>query len=136
MKTRDILLQEMTLTELRTAQDIINRSWASLGIKVIFSKHALGRAMGRDKEITMVELVTVFNKVKEAHGQEIRAINHHGEVYQSIIKDRALEVNIPFVIRYDKPDKRGQVEMICQTVMRKPIQDFYSNQLTDKELFV
>ncbi len=136
MKARAILLQEMTTAELRTAQDIINRSWASIGIKVQFSQHAMTRAMTRDKEITMVELITVFNKVKEAHGQELRAINHQSETYESIIKDRALEVNIPFVIRYDQPDNRGTVPMICTTVMRKAIQDFHSNQLTDKELFV
>ena len=137
MKVKDILLMELTNTEMKTAADIINRTFnREYGITVHFKPHAQERALTRESDITLVELLNTFDKFQKRYNKELLASRDRKEQFVGIIKDRAQQINIPFTIDYQVPDDRGFVMMWCSTIIRKPVNEFWTTSRGGTPLYV
>lgn len=137
MKVADILLTELTNTEMVTAADIINRTFnREYGIIVFFRPHVGERTRNRDTDITLVQLLQTFNKFQKRYNKELLGSRSSKHQFVGIIRDRKQEINIPFTIDYQAPDSRGFVLMSCGTIMRKPVDQFYANQHGGTPLYI
>jgi hypothetical protein len=137
MKVKDILLTELSNTDMITAAEIINRAFnREYGITVHFRPHSKDRAAGRDADVTLVELLRVFDKFHKKYGKDLLASRDRKEQFVGTIKDLSQQINIPFTIDYQVPDDRGFVMMWCNTIMRKPGPEFRPNSFSGRTLHV
>ena len=112
--TEDV--QAITSVQLKTLEGYLDKLFSSLGIDVEFTRHFLDRANdARNGEpISLKELAILF---KDAYSKYGKRIAQMGPDAQAVIKDMRSDVNVPFVLDWDK-DKQ-ELDLIAKTVMRK-----------------
>ena len=97
----------------------IDRLFAIVGLDIEFTNHFKERMNdGRNRNpITIAELQRMFKKVhRQMHkGQDLVKLGADAE---AVLKDLASNINIPFVIKWDKQNE--EFDLIAKTVMRKP----------------
>ncbi len=108
--------QTITDLQLRTLEGYLDKLFASLGIDVEFTRHFLDRANDsrNGQPISLKELAILF---KDAYNKYGKRIAQMGPDAQAVIKDMRSDVNVPFVLDWDK-DKQ-ELDLIAKTVMRK-----------------
>jgi hypothetical protein len=115
---------DITPQQLQELETYIDRLFAVVGLDVEFTNHFQQRVRdGRNRQpITISELQRMFKKVhRQMHrGQDLIAL---GDEAQAVLKDLASNINIPFVIKWDKANR--EFDLVAKTVMRKP--DFKSS---------
>ena len=105
--------------QLNELETYIDKLFAAVGLDVEFTHHfkqRLGDERNR-KPITIMELQRLFKKVhKQMHkGQDLVELGPEAE---AVLKDLATNINIPFVLEWDKQNQ--EFDLIAKTVMRKP----------------
>lgn len=107
----------ITQRELDNIERYADKLFAKVGIDVEFTRHFLDRVndVRNREQITSPELIRLFKKTYQQYGRKIPSL---GPEAQAVIKDMQTDINIPFVLRWDKRDQ--QLELISKTVMRKP----------------
>lgn len=101
--------------ELDGLEKILDNLFAKIGIDVEFTRHWRDRVNDKrnKQQITIPELQTLFAKTYQKYAKEISS----AEVdWQAVLKDVNSQINIPFVLNYDK--KKG-LQLVAKTVMRK-----------------
>jgi hypothetical protein len=105
--------------QLNELEAYIDKLFAAVGLDIEFTRHfkqRLGDERNR-KPITIMELQRLFKKVhKQMHkGQDLVELGPEAE---AVLKDLATNINIPFVLNWDKQNQ--EFDLIAKTVMRKP----------------
>lgn len=106
----------VTQVQLDALENALDRVFAKVGIDVEFTRHFLARVNDERnvKQITMSELGQLFKKEFVRYGKPIAQL---GPDAQAVMKDLASDINIPFVLDWNKQTQ--MLELIAKTVMRK-----------------
>lgn len=102
--------------QLKFAEDMADKLFAKYGIDVAFTKHFIERVNDERNtpEITLDELIQIFQKTAEKFGKEFSS---EYKTLQVVVKDIATQINIPFVLKPD-PDPREETTLVSKTIMR------------------
>lgn len=91
--------------------------FAKVDIDIEFTKHFIQRvnSIRNKKQITFTELRDLFQDTYKKYGKKIPTL---GNDAQAVIKDMRSDINVPFVLNWDK--KSQEFDLISKTIMRKP----------------
>lgn len=107
---------EITKPELNVLAKHINSVFNRIGIDVAFTSHFLDQVNNERniKQITIRELGRLFAKEYSRWGKPIAQM---GPDREAVLKDLESDVNIPFVLKWDRANNR--LDLVAKTVMRK-----------------
>jgi len=107
---------EISSSELKTLENVLDKLFASLDIDIKFTKHFLDRVNDtrNKRQITLCELTTIFKSLYRKYGVEIS--KEDGEI-EEVIKSLSTNIHIPVNIRWDFRAK--EIILVTKTVMRK-----------------
>ncbi len=90
----------------------------NIGMEVEFTKHFLERVNDsrNGKQITIAELVALFNKEYAQRGRQIASMSRDQE---AVMRDASTEINVPFAIGWNPKTK--MLELRSKTIMRKKV---------------
>lgn len=108
--------QPITPPLLKKLEFHIDKMFASLGMDVEFTRHFLDRVNDprNQRQITVQELARLF---KETYRKWGKKISQMGPDAQAVIKDMQTDINLPFVLNWDKQNQ--QLDLVAKTIMRK-----------------
>ncbi len=108
--------ENITRSDLNQLEDYLDRLYSSLGIDVEFTRHFADRANDARniKDINVNELRRIFKQARKYHGKKIVRLGPESE---AVLKDMSSDVNIPFVLTWDKENE--ELDLVAKTVMRK-----------------
>lgn len=114
----------VTTSDLNQVEKYADRLFAKVGVDVEFTRHFVDRVNDErnKKQISVAELVRIFNKVYQKFG---KAIARLGPDAEAVMKDMRTDINMPFVL---KLMKNGMLELVAKTIMRK--KDFKTSNKT------
>ena len=106
----------VTRGDLDQLENYADRLFAKVGIDVEFTRHFLDRVNDErnKKQITLAELTRIFKQEFKRYGKKIAQLGPDAE---AVMQDMKTDVNIPFVLVYDRANK--ELDLIAKTVMRK-----------------
>jgi hypothetical protein len=110
------LTENVTQSDLKGVEVYADKLFKTLNIDVEFTKHFLDRVNDarNKKDITVDELQALFRKTYHTHGKKIPKLGPDAE---AVIADMASDVNLPFVLKWDKDSE--ELDLVAKTVMRK-----------------
>jgi hypothetical protein len=110
------LTEEVTQSDLKKIEDYADKLFKAVGVDIEFTKHFLDRVNDErnKKDITTDELTALFRKTYYTHGKKIPKLGPDAE---AVIADMASDVNMPFVLKWDK--NKEELDLVAKTVMRK-----------------
>lgn len=119
MRLVEFASETISPQQLNELEKYIDRLFSAVGLDIEFTHHfkqRLGDPRNR-KPITIMELQRLFKKVhKQMHrGKDLVELGPEAE---AVLKDLATNINIPFVLNWDKQNQ--EFDLIAKTVMRKP----------------
>jgi len=123
----------MKLMELQTPQEVneleraLDNMFRTLGLDVKFTKHFIERLLGREKKVTVEEIVAAFADLKKKYKQRLLSAKKKGG-YEAILKDFSHDLNIAFGI------SGGKLTNI--TIKQKDPATFHLNTKGGEELVV
>lgn len=123
----------MKLNELQTSAEVqelerqLDRLFMPLGLDVKFTRHFMERLLGRERTVTIEEVVGAFDKLKRKYKQRLLKAKRMG-VWEAVLKDFSYELNIVFSIKGP--------ELVSITVKRKDPNEFVPNVRGGEELRV
>ena len=117
------ILNEMPESDLQRAELAIDNMFRQLGLDVQFAQHFKNRVLdngseARDTDVTAKEIFKAFNSLKIKYGQKLINAKHNKAEFVAILKDMSTNLNIPFVIDYDRA-YNGLHKLKATTLMRK-----------------
>lgn len=112
----------MKLYELQSPAEVtelenqLDRLMYPLGIDVRFSRHFVERLLGREKPVTVEEVVSSFAKLKKRYKKKLMQYKKNPKGNSKIIKDFDNELNVIFNV-----EQRGgnMPELVNITLMKK-----------------
>ena len=112
----DFVNENITKSELDAIEIYADSIFRKVGIDVEFTRHFLERLNDtrNKKPINSTEIEDIFRRTYKKHGRNIPDL---GDDAEAVIKDIRSDINIPFVLSYDK--STGMFDMTMKTVMRK-----------------
>lgn len=107
--------QLITKAQLDALERHLDALFRDVGIDIEFTKHFFERLHDarNKKDITIDELNDIFRKVHDRYGLSLK---NKSDDWQAVMKSLTTKINIPFVL---KINKRGHIELVSKTVMRK-----------------
>ena len=110
------LTENVTQSDLKGVEVYADKLFKALNIDIEFTKHFLDRVNDarNKKDITVDELQALFRKTYHTHGKKIPKLGSDAE---AVIADMASDVNLPFVLKWDKDSE--ELDLVAKTVMRK-----------------
>ena len=116
MKITEFEKGGVTQQQLDALESVLDKVFAKLGIDVEFTRHFLDRVNDERNvgPISIKELGMLFKKEFIKWGKPIAQM---GPDAQAVMKDLETDINIPFVLQWN--DRKGELELIAKTVMRK-----------------
>ena len=119
-----LLERFVTKSDLTQIEKYADRLFAKVGIDVEFTRHFVDRVNDErnKKQISVAELVRIFNKAYQKYG---KAIARLGPDAEAVMKDMRTDINMPFVL---KLMRNGMLELVAKTIMRK--KDFKTSNKT------
>tara|TARA_B100002019_G_scaffold274524_1_gene271577 strand:+ start:86 stop:688 length:603 start_codon:yes stop_codon:yes gene_type:complete len=119
-----LLERFVTKSDLSQIEKYADRLFAKVGIDVEFTRHFVDRVNDErnKKQISVAELVRIFNKAYQKYG---KAIARLGPDAEAVMKDMRTDINMPFVL---KLMRNGMLELVAKTIMRK--KDFKTSNKT------
>ena len=114
----------VTSSDLNQIEKYADRLFRKVGIDVEFTRHFVDRVNDErnKKQISVAELVRIFNKAYQKFG---KAIARLGPDAEAVMKDMRTDINMPFVL---KLMRNGMLELVAKTIMRK--RDFKTSNKT------
>lgn len=115
-----ILAEEAAVTQadLDKLERYFDIVFKNIGMEVEFTKHFLERVNDsrNGKQITVAELVALFNKEYAQRGRQIASMSRDQE---AVMRDASTEINVPFAIGWNPKTK--MLELRSKTIMRKKV---------------
>jgi hypothetical protein len=108
-------VRPITKKQLDDVEKYVDRLFSRIDVDVNFTRHFLDRVNDRRnvRQITTDELIRIFHETYKKYGAIIPTL---GDDAQAVLKDMQTDINIPFVLNYNR---RGEIELVSKTVMRK-----------------
>jgi len=105
---------QVSQQDLNSLEKVLDRLFAHYKIDITFTKHFKDRLNDarNKKQITIAELRALFQKAHDKAGK--RLTNMKG--MEAVLIDLQSKINVPFIL---KVDKKGEMELVSKTVMRK-----------------
>jgi len=103
-------------SSLKSLESMLDALFASAKLDIAFTKHFWERingSRGYGGTVSMAEIQDAFNKTYRKYATEIQ---NHPVNWRAVINDVSKNLNIPFVLDWD----RNKKSMIIQTAMKKP----------------
>ena len=115
-KKNESLNEDITKRELNQIEVYVDKLYSAVGVDVEFTRHFLERLNDprNVRDITPAEVIRLFREAYKKHGKKIARLGANAE---AVIKDMTTDINMPFVIKYDR--RNGELDLIAKTVMRK-----------------
>lgn len=115
-------VRKISKSDLDYVERVADKLWSNFGIDVEFTTHFLDRVNDprNGKQITVDELVRLFNAEYYDYAERVAAMNDNDE---AVMKDLFTKLNLPFVID-DKDDADPEKDLVAKTIMRK--KNFYN----------
>ena len=106
----------ITKSDLAQIEKYADKLFAKVKVDVEFTRHFLDRVNDErnKKQITPAELTRLFKQTYNKHGKKIPQLGPDAE---AVIKDMQTDINMPFVLKYDKAN--GEFDLVAKTIMRK-----------------
>ena len=100
----------VTSSDLNQIEKYADRLFRKVGIDVEFTRHFVDRVNDErnKKQISVAELVRIFNKAYQKFG---KAIARLGPDAEAVMKDMRTDINMPFVL---KLMKNGMLELVAK----------------------
>tara|TARA_R100000081_G_C4646999_1_gene80739 strand:+ start:87 stop:476 length:390 start_codon:yes stop_codon:yes gene_type:complete len=116
IKLTDILYENITRSQLARVEQYADKLFAAVGIDVEFTRHFLDRVNDprNKKPISEPELIGLFKRTYRKYGKKIPKL---GADAQAVITDMSNDINVPFVLQYDKQNQ--ELDLVSKTIMRK-----------------
>jgi len=116
IKLTDILYENITRSQLARVEQYADKLFAAVGIDVEFTRHFLDRVNDprNKKPISEPELIGLFKRTYRKYGKKIPKL---GADAQAVITDMSNDINVPFVLQYDK--RNQELDLVSKTIMRK-----------------
>ncbi len=120
IKLKDLLLEDVSQSELNQVEKYLDKIWGSVGIDVEFTRHFMDRVNDarNKKPISPAELIRIYRKIYKKYAKPISKIPDGVNI---LLKDMGTDINVPVVLRWNGKE----LEMIAKTIMRK--KDFKSS---------
>lgn len=108
--------KEITKKDLDQLERYADKLFKAVGIDIEFTTHFLERVndVRNKKQINMIELIRLFRQTRKKYGKKISKLGPDAE---AVIKDMITDINMPFVLRWDK--RSQELDLIAKTIMRK-----------------
>lgn len=123
----------MRLFELQSPTEVIELEkqldslMRPVGLDVEFSRHFIERLLGREKRVTVAEVIASFAKLKKKYKKRLLAAKKVPD-YEAVLKDLSTDLNIAFAINGN--------ELTNITIKRKNPTSFHLNHKGGDELTV
>lgn len=106
----------VTDEQLQKLEKYLDYLYDAIGIDVEFTRHFIERVNDarNGKQITVAELVDIFRKSYEKHGDVMKNAK---EGWEAVLFDRSSDINMPFVLKYDS--RKKEMDLVVKTTMRK-----------------
>lgn len=104
----------ITKADLKSLEGVLDRLFAHYNIDIEFTKHFQDQVnLARNqKQITIEELSKMFRKVYTKFGSKLATMKDR----EAVLVDLQSKINVPFVLKHDK---KGDIDLVSKTVMRK-----------------
>ena len=114
IKLKDLLLEDVSQTQLNQVEKYLDKLWAKVGIDVEFTRHFMDRVndVRNGKPISPAELIKIYREIYKKYGKPISQLKSGAEI---LLKDMETDINVPVVLKWDGKE----FDMISKTVMRK-----------------
>jgi len=114
IKLKDLLLEDVSQTQLNQVEKYLDKLWAKVGIDVEFTRHFMDRVndVRNGKPISPAELIKIYREIYKKYGKTISQLKSGAEI---LLKDMETDINVPVVLQWDGKE----FDMISKTVMRK-----------------
>jgi Asp-tRNA(Asn)/Glu-tRNA(Gln) amidotransferase C subunit len=114
IKLKDLLLEDVSQTQLNQVEKYLDKLWAKVGIDVEFTRHFMDRVndVRNGKPISPAELIKIYREIYKKYGKTISQLKSGAEI---LLKDMETDINVPVVLKWDGKE----FDMISKTVMRK-----------------
>jgi len=114
IKLKDLLLEDVSQTQLNQVEKYLDKLWAKVGIDVEFTRHFMDRVNDarNGKPISPAELIKIYREIYKKYGKPISQLKSGAEI---LLKDMETDINVPVVLKWDGKE----FDMIAKTVMRK-----------------
>ena len=105
-----LLERSVTKSDLSQIEKYADNLFAKVGIDVEFTRHFVDRVNDErnKKQISVAELVRIFNKAYQKYG---KAIARLGPDAEAVMKDMRTDINMPFVL---KLMRNGMLELVAK----------------------
>lgn len=127
----------MKLLELKTTKEVhqleyqLDTMFKTLGLDVEFTRHFIERLLGREKSVTVEDVVNSFKQLKTKYKSRLLKAKKEKN-YEAVLRDFDRDLNIVFSI---KPTKQGH-ELLNITIKQKDPSSFVTNQKGGENLRV
>ena len=114
IKLKDLLIEDISMSQLNQVEKHLDKVWAKVGIDVEFTRHFHDRVNDarNGKPINTAELLRIYKQIYKRYGKPISQLSKGTEI---LLKDMSTDINVPVVLRWNG----RELEMIAKTVMRK-----------------
>lgn len=123
----------MKLCELTSPVEVVelerqlDNMFKTLGLDVEFSQHFVERLLGRERRVTIQDITSAFQRMKQKYKQRLLSAKKKGG-YEAILKDFSNDLNIVFGIKGN--------ELVNVTIKQKDPSQFVANVKGGEELRV
>ncbi|URC15166.1 hypothetical protein GD1_42 [Paraglaciecola Antarctic GD virus 1] len=117
IEEQEMLQEQLTRTDIKMVEKYADKLFAAVGVDVDLSGTHFRERVNDTRngnDITLVELMGLFKKTFAKHGKKIGGMKPGIE---AVINDVNSDINIPFMIKYDK--RNDELDVIAKTIMRK-----------------
>lgn len=116
---KDFLIEQnegISRKQLNQIEAYLDKVFSNLNIDVEFTRHFFDRLNDprNKKQITVAELIKLFNDQYKRNGQKIAKMKPESE---AVLKDLSTKLNSPFVLKYNR--RTSMLELVSKTIMRK-----------------
>ncbi len=114
IKLKDLILEDVSQSQLSQVEKYLDKLWAKVGIDVEFTRHFMDRVNDarNGKPISPAELIKIYREIYKKYGKSISQLKNGVEI---LLKDMETDINVPVVLKWDGKE----FDMIAKTVMRK-----------------
>ena len=123
MRATEFITELKSSAEVQELESQLDKMFSTLGMDVEFTKHFVERLLGREKNITVGEIVAAFNKLKKKYkGKLLKAKKQN--MGPGALQDFDSDLNVLFAIQPDKAN--NEYDLVNITVKQKDPDEFHT----------
>jgi len=124
MRAQEFITEVSTQGGITELERQLDKMFMPLGLDVEFSRHFIERLLGREREITVGEVVAGFQKLKSKYKRQLLKAKKT-DAGPGALQDFDSDLNVLFAIQPDK--KNNEYDLVNITVKRKDPDEFHTD---------